>query len=80
MATQEIELCDHPEWEITSSVTRSQMQLPQVNLYAFGPEPGAMPFVITMSLEQAQVMIEKLVGSCELLEAGLEAAASASKH
>ena len=80
MANHTFELCEHPEWEVTSSATTSPKRLPQVNLYVVGPELGSMPFHIRMSLEQAQKMIDKLQGSCELLEAGLEAAASESMH
>jgi hypothetical protein len=39
-----------------------------------------MPFHINMSLEQARLMIDKLEGSCELLEATLDAAESEQKH
>lgn len=80
MANQQFDLCAHPEWEITSSATTSPKQLPEVKLYVRGPEVGSMPFQIRMSLEQARDMIEILEGSCKLLEAGLETAASEAIH
>lgn len=80
MANHQFDLVNHPEWEITSSATTSQSNLPEVNLYVVGPTLGSMPFHINMSLEQARLMIDKLEGSCELLEATLDAAESEQKH
>lgn len=80
MANQQFDLANHPEWEITSSATTSPKRLPQVNLYVVGPTIGSMPFHINMTLEQARQMIDRLEGSCELLEASLYAAESEQKH
>lgn len=80
MANHQFDLVNHPEWEITSSATTSQRNLPEVNLYVVGPALGSMPVHINMSLEQARLMIDKLEGSCELLEATLDAAEPEQKH
>lgn len=80
MANQQFDLVNHPEWEITSSATTSPKRLPQVNLYVVGPALGSMPFHISMSLEQARLMIDKLEGSCELIEASMDVAESEQKH
>jgi len=80
MANQQFDLMAHPDWEITSSATTSPKNLPQVNLYVVGPALGSMPFHINMTLEQARQMIDKLEGSCELLEASLYAAETEQKH
>lgn len=77
---QQFDLANHPEWEITSSATTSPKKLPEVNLYVVGPALGSMPFHINMSLEQARQMIDKLEGSCEMLEASMDAAESEQKH
>ena len=80
IANRQFDLVSHPEWEITSSATTSPKSLPQVTLYVVGPALGSMPFHISMSLEQARQMIEKLEGSCELLESSLDAAETEQKH
>ena len=80
MANQQFDLVAHPDWEITSSATTSPKNLPEVNLYVVGPALGSMPFHINMSLEQARQMIDKLEGSCEMLEASMDAAESEQKH
>ncbi len=80
MTNQQFDLVAHPDWEISSTATTGPKSLPEVNLYVVGPSLGSMPFHIKMTLEQAREMIEKLEGSCDLLEASLYAGETEQKH
>lgn len=62
------ELLSHPEWEIHSSVETGPHTPPRINLYVVGPRLGEMPFHISMTIQQAETMIDSLMGSCRFVE------------
>lgn len=68
MKNQRFDLVANPEWEITSSGSYGPKSFPTVNLCVVGPSLGSMPFALSMSVEQAQIIIDKLSQSCEMLE------------
>jgi hypothetical protein len=50
------------------SVTRGPSSPPTVNFYATSKADGELRFNIVLDLHHAQDLVEKLVGSCELIE------------
>lgn len=80
MSVTKFKLSDHPEWEILSSVEMGPRDLPKINLYVVGPRLGEMPFHVSMTIHQAEMMIDSLMGSCQFAEREQENADDQTKQ